>query len=396
MVRRTITNAIALLAASQSVNAHSWVEAMYRIDSSGHFTGEPGYPMGYIARDAPGFSDTAVQNKITDVTSNPKVCKPGATTSDQYPRLSAAAGDYIAMTYEENGHVTQPDLTPRPYRGGNVYVYGTTQAEESLGINDVMNAWTADGKGGNGKGRLLATHFYDDGQCHQQVNAAQMQTLDVWKERKAETGVDALPCQTDLQLPDDLPADGTYTLMWVWDWPLIVSDTQNVTEIYTSCAEVQLGAPESSSKTQMKFAKNGNITNAAVSSQLADLIEATALGVGTAAPTAPSGVSSEPADVTTAPSSSAKPTSTKKGDNGVKTVTVTAEPETVTQYTTVTAGAGNNQGQNTATVTQAPEKSSAASQAAPTTLVPVTSVEHFLKARARVTGQARRAASNLR
>ncbi|KAI1282913.1 hypothetical protein F5Y07DRAFT_351264 [Xylaria sp. FL0933] len=383
--------AISLLAAAPTTNAHTWVEFLYRIDSDGSFTGDPGYPIGYIPR-SQGVSDDVHQTKILDTSTNPAICKPlSSSDAIQYPPLKAGAGDYIAMQYQENGHVTQPDLTPRPYRGGNVYVYGTTQHQDTDGINDVLNSWTADGTGGNKKGKLIATHYFDDGQCYQDAPG-----IALAQERKSKYGVEQLPCQTDIQLPADLPSDGTYTLMWVWDWPRIISDTQNVTEIYTTCAQIDLsGSAKSQGIKAIKFGNNNNIASAAISSQVHNLIEATTLGIGTNSPPAPTGLSDATTSTDSAPSSTKK----SKHHGDVKTVTVTAQPETVTKYFTVTMGGDNSNGGATsqastsATATAVPTKQTATSpeHSFPTSFVPVTSVQGFLKVRAaRVTGQARR------
>ncbi|KAI1334374.1 hypothetical protein F5Y15DRAFT_291186 [Xylariaceae sp. FL0016] len=387
MFHDTTKYALALLAASQAVSAHTWVETLFKIDSTGGYTGDAGYPIGYIPREA-NVPDDQHQNKILDTKTNPAVCKPTSSSNyDKYPRLKAAAGDYVAMQYQENGHVTQPTLTPRPYRGGNVYVYGTSEHRDSDGINDVLNSWTADGKGGNGKGKLLATHFFDDDQCYQQVSGNA-----IADERKAKFGVDALDCQTDLQLPEDLTSDGTYTLIWVWDWPLIISDTQNSTEIYTSCAEVDVSGSKTESVKSLKYAHDNKVQSAGIKSQLHEVIEATELGVGTSSPPAPTGIATATATKgSDAPAeTSATAPSSHKSHGGVKTVTVTAEPETVTQFTTVTVGAGSGNAQQTGATTTTTTTTGKAT--APTSMVPVTSVGGFL--RARVTGQARRDAAS--
>ncbi|GAW23353.1 hypothetical protein ANO14919_129100 [Xylariales sp. No.14919] len=394
--------AISLLAAVPTTNAHTWVESLYQIGSTGAFTGKVGYPIGYIPRNQ-GVSDDVHQNKILDTSTNPVVCKPlSSSDTDQYPPLQAAAGDYIALQYQENGHVTQPELTLRPYRGGNVYVYGTSQHQDSDGINDVLNSWTADGKGGNQKGKLLATHYFDDGQCFQDNPGNP-----IAEQRKAKYGVAQLYCQTDVQLPADLPSEGTYTLIWVWDWPRIIDDSHNVTEIYSTCAQINLSGSGKSQGVKavpsIKFGNNENVASAGISSQVHNLIEATALGIGTNSPPAPTGLgditsSSDPtASSTPSPASS----STNDGDSNsrIKTVTVTAEPATVTEFSTVTVGGGTSEGDATsqpstsATTTAVTTKETATSPEVlfPTSFVPVTSVHGFLKARAaRVTGQARR------
>ncbi|KAI0390593.1 hypothetical protein F5Y17DRAFT_51356 [Xylariaceae sp. FL0594] len=408
--------AIALLATTPGANAHTWVEFLYHIDSNGAFTGDPGYPIGYQPR-AQGVSDDVHQNKILDTSSNPVVCKPlSSSNTAKYPPLKAAAGDYIAMQYQENGHVTQPEQTARPYRGGNVYVYGTLQHQDSDGINDVLNAWTLDGKGGNQKGKLLATHFFDDGQCYQDAPGNP-----IAQDRKSKYGLKELFCQTDVQLPEDLPSEGTYTLMWVWNWPRIISDSQNVTEIYSTCAQIDLtksakGSSGEALPSLKAAAASNNVASAGILSQLNQLVEATALGVGTNSPPPAPAVTPQPTAVasasapvtapadattpadTTTPAGTAIPaastpltnpinssTKTHGSHNGIKTVTVTAEAETVTQYATVTAN-----GDPTAKPTAVPTNPSLHAEF-PTTLVPVTTVKGFMRKRARVPGQARRA-----
>ncbi|KAI0383519.1 hypothetical protein F5Y04DRAFT_27153 [Hypomontagnella monticulosa] len=421
MLFRGTLKVLTLLAASSAANAHSWVEQVRRIDSSGAFTGPVGYPIGYVNRTAPNFSDTAAQNKILDTKPNPPVCKPKANAYATVNRLSASAGDYVALLYEENGHVTQPFLTPRPYRDGLVSVYGTLQHQDSDGINDVLNSWTADGKGGNGKGKLLGTHYYDDGQCYQ--NAGKNFAIPIYATRYKEHGLDELLCQTDFQLPDDLPESGIYTVMWVWDWPLITSDTQNTTEIYTSCAEIQLG-PRKAGKgaEKIQFSNKNAINQAAISSQLGKQFEATGLGIGTNSPAAPTGMptqsegqaTTDPSPtVTSAPSESSAPASSttkkhkSKSKGKVKTVTVTADPITTTAWHTVTVGIGgvgigagtgqvatstpqaSSSKKATATLTSSSQSISAnSSQPMPTSNLPVTSISKFLKARS--TGRARR------
>ncbi|KAI1375431.1 hypothetical protein F4677DRAFT_137667 [Hypoxylon crocopeplum] len=394
-----IMRAIAILTVAAGVNAHSWVEQVRRIDSSGAFTGEVGYPIGYVNRTGPHFIDGLAQNRILDTKSNPVVCKPKANAYATHNRLAAAPGDYVALVYQENGHVTQPYITPRPYRDGIVNVYGTMHHEDSDGINDVLNSWTADGKGGNGKGQLLGTHYYDDGQCYQ--NLGLNFAIPIYAERYHEHGLNELFCQTDFQLPEDLPTNGTYTVMWVWDWPLITSDTQNTTEIYTSCAEIELQEPQAGKNAKLKYSSKNAINKAGIASQLETQFEATGLGIGTHPPTAPTATPSE--DSTTTDKASATETSsdptrstTKHHKGDVKTVTVTAEPETTTAWKTIIVGGagGAEQSATSAGVTSTVAQSTTTSTdvAVPTSNVPVVSVSKFLRARA--TGQVRRGGSD--
>lgn len=229
MISRVI-KATAVLIAAQCVDAHSWVETIRRISSTGAFVGNPGYPMGFVNRTDPSFSDTAVQNKILDVTSNPAVCKSFAGNgyaNAQYQPLTASPGEFIAMQYMENGHVSFPDLTPRGFRGGNVMIYGTSEDVTSLGINDVLYTWNANGTGGNQKGKLIASHFFDDGRCYENANGSPIRA-----QRAAQYNVEPnLPCQSTVQLPSDLATSGTYTVAWVWDWPASPNEVGNTSTL---------------------------------------------------------------------------------------------------------------------------------------------------------------------
>ncbi|KAI6086685.1 hypothetical protein F4821DRAFT_123989 [Hypoxylon rubiginosum] len=419
--KKLLLKSLTVLVASCTVSAHSWVEEVRKIDLTGAFTGEVGYPAHFVSRNPPPpqvFNDKEAQNKIDPdalkKNPNPAVCKPIAGAyQGNITRLTASAGDYVALRYQENGHVTQPFLTVRPYRDGLVSIYGTQQHEDSDGVYDVLNSWTADGTGGNGKGKLLATHFYDDGQCYQD-GAGQ-----IFQERKQKYGLKELWCQSDFRLPEDLPETGTYTVIWIWDWPLIPAPGQNVTEIYTSCIEITLEPKSSSSSSvkAMKFAGDHPIDSAGVLSQLVNLYEATGLGDGTLPPAAPTTTPQDitelnPTAIATATATAdasiitstadTTATSTKKHHGGVKTVTVTAAAETTTQWKTVTVGAAGNTLQSSEISSAQSSPTYTPGQVVTSTLSPVAgassspgailngpiSVSKFLKARA--TGHARR------
>jgi hypothetical protein len=106
--------------------------------------------------------------------------------------------------------------------------------------------WTADGSGGDKRGRLLATQTYDDGQCYQ-VNGGPVSTQRQKQfphEKSQEMGGD-LWCQTDIQLPQDAEKGKPYTLYWVWDWSTMGGGAnpglpQGLTEIYTTCMDVDV------------------------------------------------------------------------------------------------------------------------------------------------------------
>lgn len=396
----SFTQVLVMLTLVRAAVGHSWIEKVFRMNSDGSFAPNPGYALGYKPRDA-SFADIDVQNKILNPETNPPVCRQfsqGDYLNSSYGPLQAAAGDFVALMYQENGHTTDPNLTPRPYRGGLTHVYGTMTQHAGDKLLDVQK-WNVDQTGGNKKGKLLATHYYDDGQCYQDRGAATPQ-FPIAVDRKAKYGLNELSCQSDVQLPQDLPQSGTYTLYWVWDWPLKPGEVGTVPELYTSCIEIQLGpasAKTSSAKQGIKFAKQqvkGNAGNMGIASQVNNLIEASTLS-GTASPppyTGPTaGGGNGPVAPAPTPTGNESYLPSPTGANGIKTVTVTAAPTTVTQYQTVTAGNGNQQTDPATASTLQTSVRSGSSAAAPTSNVPVASVTPFLKVRA--TGKARRDAA---
>jgi hypothetical protein len=334
-----VAKALVALAVAQSVHAHSWVETVRHVSSNGAFVGNPGYAMGYIPRTSASFADDSVQNKITDLSTNPSLCRNfagGGYTNANIQPINASAGDTLAMQWYENGHVTDPTLTPRGYRSGNVMIYGISGAFSNVSINDALYVWNADGTGGNKQGKLLASHFFDDEQCYQDRGTDT--THPIYTARKAKYNVTGeLPCQGTFQLPTDLATSGTYTVAWVWDWPQNPNEVGSTTEIYTSCATINL-SPASSNVTNkavgIKVATNLNVISAAISSQIASPIEVLARGTGTAAPAAVADSTTAAGTATTTRATSSS--GGNKHTSGIKTVTVTAAPVRITEYQTIT------------------------------------------------------------
>src|SRR5205814_1767912 len=85
--------------------------------------------------------------------------------TEDFPRLAVLPGSYIAMKYLENGHITKPE-TNKTAGGGTVFVFGTNQPRDAELLLDVLE-WTSDGRGGDGRGRLLTARNFDDGRCYQ-------------------------------------------------------------------------------------------------------------------------------------------------------------------------------------------------------------------------------------
>ena len=293
----------ALLASPSS--AHTWIQQMWVVNPSNYsYVGKPGYSRANMFQTAPGFNDfqmvhilpsnsaPALEQRALEERQAPAaapatpatppglpspsqpvpiaqqtfnavaaVDTQGLTNSDtmckklQYqqtqsagsPRLQAAPGDLVALQYQENGHVVLPGNQPgkQPNRG-NLYLYGTSQPKFPELFLDVFNKWTKDGKGGDRRGRLLATGNFDDGQCYQDNAKSPIST-----DRKARFPKTAdtlmgtnLWCQMLIQIPTDAPSSKPYTLYWVWDWPTEPNVDHSLMagkpEIYTTCMDVDV------------------------------------------------------------------------------------------------------------------------------------------------------------
>lgn len=270
------------------ISAHSWIEQLRLINSNGTFGPDLGYPRGSIPRSSPLFSDTALTHLLPPngrsphkiLTTDP-ICMlsqavPGLNTPDM-PRLTAEAGDHIALRYQENGHVTIPDTNPgKPENRGTVYIYGTEKPLATDKFLSIHKVWTADGKGGDGRGVLLATRNFDDGQCYQ-VNDHPIsleRQKQFPKEADAEMGIN-LWCQSDVKLPADI-ASKQYTLYWVWDWPTEATNGATaMPETYTSCMDVDISSSSggasaklTSSKGTVNFIKDQDINNAGIKEEM--------------------------------------------------------------------------------------------------------------------------------
>ncbi|KAF1824631.1 uncharacterized protein K489DRAFT_316200, partial [Dissoconium aciculare CBS 342.82] len=251
-LKQFLTSAALFAVASQ---AHTWIEQLQVIGSNGSYTGDYGYPRGYVARTDQGFTGDSDNYLLPPLSSGriridqtDMLCHPSQRTpnySAKYPKLAVAPGDWVAMKYLENGHVTQPWVQAgKPSGGGTVYVYGTTAPDSSAKILDVLQ-WTADGKGGNGKGFLIGAQDFDDGRCHQISNSA----VSLFRQQANANHVQNQPtsqveqwCETDIQIPKQV--DGSsLTVYWVWSWQTAVGSLgapYGKDEYYTTCMDFDI------------------------------------------------------------------------------------------------------------------------------------------------------------
>ena len=326
-----------------STTAHSWVEEMDVIDpKTGTFTGTPGYCRNNTKRTVPGFSDPlmvhilpsagqpAIEQRdtipaldTTGVYPNDTMCK--HTQQSQYqsngsPRLQAAAGDLVALRYQENGHVSLPSNQPgKPANRGTVYIYGTSEPKFPELFLDVFGKWTADGTGGDGRGRLLATQNFDDGRCYQ-VNGGNISTYRQahFPHTPNELMGANLWCQSDIALPTDLATGKPFTVYYTWNWPtepnVDPALPKGKAEIYTTCMDIDIVAkPGSRRRVKARQAPQPqsaslDLNSAAIPAYVSSLIASPAPAAATAASGAVSAQSSpSPAAASVAVSAQSSP-----------------------------------------------------------------------------------------
>ncbi|PQE21765.1 hypothetical protein CJF32_00010946 [Rutstroemia sp. NJR-2017a WRK4] len=254
--------ALALFATLPAVSAHTWADEIIRIAPNGTFVGPPGYPRGFFPRIA---GVDLAQNK--ELNSTTPICAATQQPNSPapfpgYPQLTASPGDFVAIRYAENGHVTEPKqaATPTSTKGfgsGLVYVYGTENPQADDKYTAIHKVWNKDGTGGDKRGKLLAVQYFDDMECYldgnenasgdnrliiQGMTLAQMRAQAYPHNDTAISGKSLL-CQTDFQIPADATVNSNYTIYWVWDWPTLDLQGNVVTnQTYTVCADIDIKA----------------------------------------------------------------------------------------------------------------------------------------------------------
>ncbi|KAF2265474.1 hypothetical protein CC78DRAFT_567539 [Lojkania enalia] len=240
-----------------AVLGHTWIEQLRNIDDNGNYFGEPGYPRGFIGKSDDGFNSPLMQQLVPQqgafITPENLLCherqRQQQQSSEQYPRLRAKAGGFIAMRYTENGHVSKVLIDPlgKPEHGGVIFVYGTTEPKEDEKLMDVLQ-WTQDGQGGDKRGVLLGANNFDDGRCYelneQPIAQERAARIPNFHEGQVSNGKGnfQLPCETDVQLPKDVQSRKPYTLYWVWQWPTDPKkkpDAGAKDEYYTTCMDIE-------------------------------------------------------------------------------------------------------------------------------------------------------------
>ncbi|KAF7910916.1 uncharacterized protein EAF01_002425 [Botrytis porri] len=282
----------ALVLLFQITAAHTWADELRVIARNGTFTAPKGYPRAYTPRIGAYQPDDNLWKLLNTVPDSTTICNPkqvpGAKPLDSSQQiLSAAPGDFVAVRYQENGHVTEPTQADTPAQGkgfgsGIVYVYGTADSKATDKFNSIHKVWNKDGTGGDKRGKLLATQYFDDMACFLAGNTngnlfvdeptnkvtIAMARAEAYKfAPTSEMGVN-LWCQTDFQIPAEAQANKDYSIYWVWDWPTMDKKTgkTTVSEIYTSCADIAITGTVN--KEEVSYIAPQDLNNAAQWSQM--------------------------------------------------------------------------------------------------------------------------------
>ncbi|KAF2822429.1 hypothetical protein CC86DRAFT_423600 [Ophiobolus disseminans] len=254
---------VAALAVAPTVVGHAWIEQIRNINDEGDYVGEFGYARGMMVKGDPGYLDSVgITGRVPPTEEGPLIkegnfaCHPNQRkpqqSQDKYPRLKATPGNFIAMRYAENGHVTLPAGPqlgkPSPEEGsGTIFIYGTTEPQEDEKLITVLQ-WTKDGKGGNGKGTLLATMDFADSRCYEinptSMSEARKKTTPNWMAGQENQGQSPLLCESNLKIPESVEVGKPYTLYWVWQWPTYPGIDPGLPvgkdEYYTTCIDIDV------------------------------------------------------------------------------------------------------------------------------------------------------------
>ncbi|KAH9220541.1 hypothetical protein DL95DRAFT_479209 [Leptodontidium sp. 2 PMI_412] len=347
--------AVILLACNTPVHAHTWVEELRLIASNGSYVGAP----GYIRNFGPRMPGVNLDENLWLLPPNGRgntflptdpICRSNQVKPQQtkdYPVLTAAPGDHVALRYFENGHVTLfTNNLGKPAGRGTVFIYATKQSLPTDSYLGIHRVWNTEGTGGDKRGKLIATRPYDDGRCFQ-INGKSASRQAQVGGFTGQDGSDVL-CQNDFKIPSDAGTSGSYTLYWVWEWPTLdANGAIVVNESYTSCMDINLTSTPVAAAGKFVAQKAGGkaANSVGIEAQLGDeqfLMNPTAppsLTADNLPPGAPTGkpavggadpAPKPPVTTSKAAQPTSSPTFTSLPAQSPKTVTVTAkEIETI-------------------------------------------------------------------
>lgn len=184
------------------------------------------------------------------VNASDNICSDRQSAPDPVTAFHVRAGDAIVLRYQENGHITLPEVNPGKPNSGSVFVYGTWQPSSSEKLRSVHHVWLAPNVTGQ-RGFLIGTALFDDGRCHQVNNGT------ISRQRQAAFPHPPTPpegvnvwCGTNITVPGrrrctstDNPSLDLLSVYWVWDWPG-TADNASSEQYYTTCLDLWVSSSD--------------------------------------------------------------------------------------------------------------------------------------------------------
>lgn len=213
-------------------------------------------------RTSPGFQDKLMTyllppdgRKPEGVYPTDTICSQSQSHREQSAesrRLTIRNGETVMLQYNENGHITKPwNNGYGKTDAGTVFVYSTNDSLQSDAVQRIHKVWTADGTGGDRRGRLLYRGDFDDGRCYQYTTASSGFSAIANARAKKFPGPGSndteqgqnLWCVADVTVPS-MEIGSEYSLYWVWDWPSSIADGLShvtvVPQVYTTCMDIRV------------------------------------------------------------------------------------------------------------------------------------------------------------
>ena len=197
------------------------------------------------------------QPPLPYVTDADYICSDRQRIIDLTYALRAQAGDSIMLRYQENGHITLPEVTPGKPSAGQVYVYGTYASEPSHTLRQIHHVWNESGLTDTEAGFLLTQAPFDDGRCYQ-VNDGPLsqQRQYAFPYQATSPEGDNVWCGINFTVPDPIQPYSkkdlecrVLSIYWVWDWPG-TNTNETAEQYYTTCLDIVVGAAGTEAEAQ--------------------------------------------------------------------------------------------------------------------------------------------------
>nr|KAK5435727.1 hypothetical protein LTR18_009729 [Exophiala xenobiotica] len=230
-------------------HGHSWVEEVVKIDQNGSLSQVRGYARANVFRLPGAEVDKAMTYKIPPsphlfVTDADTICSDRQSKPDPVTALQVEAGDVIILRYQENGHITLPEVNPGKRDSGTVFVYGTWRPSLSEKLRSVHHVWLAP-NATDQHGFLIQKTPFDDGRCHQVNNGT------ISRQRQAAFPHPPTPpeginvwCGNNITVPTkprcastNGPTLDLLSVYWVWGWPGRAGNASSE-QYYTTCLDL--------------------------------------------------------------------------------------------------------------------------------------------------------------